>query len=38
MVFTGTTLDGAAQNWFSVLPIDAKSDRKRFTQEFLKKF
>ena len=29
-----TTLDGAAQKWFSVLPIDIKSDWKRFTQEF----
>ena len=27
-----TTLDVAAQNWFSVLPIDIKSDWKRFTQ------
>ena len=26
-----TTLDGAAQNWCSVLPIDIKSDWKRFT-------
>ena len=33
-----TTLDGAAQKWFSVLPIEIKSDRKRFTQEFSKKF
>ena len=33
-----TTLDGAAQNWFSVLPIDIKSDWKRFTQEFSKMF
>ena len=33
-----TTLDGAAQKWFSVLPIDTKSDWKRFTQEFSKKF
>ena len=32
-----TTLDGAAQNWFSVLPI-IKSDWKRFTQEFPKMF
>ena len=31
-----TTLDGAAQKWFSVLPIDIKSDWKRFTQEFSK--
>ena len=29
-----TTLDGAAQKWFSVLPIEIKSDWKRFTQEF----
>ena len=33
-----TTLDGAAQNWFSVLPIDIKSDWKRFTQEISKIF
>ena len=33
-----TTLDGAAQKWFSVLPIDIKSDWKRFTQEFSKMF
>ena len=33
-----TTLDGAAQKWFSVLPIEIKSDWKRFTQEFSKKF
>ena len=26
-----TTLDGAAQKWFSVLPMDIKSDWKRFT-------
>ena len=31
-----TTLDGAAQKWFSVLPIEIKSDWKRFTQEFSK--
>ena len=31
-----TTLDGAAQKWFSVLPIDVKSDWKRFTQNFQK--
>ena len=31
-----TTLDGAAQKWFSVLPIEKKSDWKRFTQEFFK--
>ena len=33
-----TTLDGAAQKWFSVLPIHIKSDWKRFTQEFSKRF
>ena len=33
-----TTLDGAAQKWFSVLPIEIKSDWKRFTQEFAKMF
>ena len=33
-----TTLDGAAQKWFSVLPIEIKSDLKRFTQEFSKVF
>ena len=33
-----TTLDGAAQKWFSVLPIEIKSDWKRFTQEFSKMF
>ena len=31
-----TKLDGTAQNWFSVLPIEIKSDWKRFTQEFSK--
>ena len=31
-----TTLDGAAQKWFSALPIEIKSDWKRFTQEFSK--
>ena len=35
---TQTTLDGAAQKRFSVLPIDIKSDWKRFTQEFSKIF
>ena len=30
------TLDGAAQKWFSVLPVEKKSDWKRFTQEFSK--
>ena len=33
-----TTLDGTAQKWFSVLPIDIKSDLKRFTQGFSKLF
>ena len=33
-----TTLDGAAQKWFSVLPIVIKPDSKRFTQEFSKMF
>ena len=33
-----TTLDGAAQKWFSVLPIEIKSDWKRFTQKFSKLF
>ena len=33
-----TTLDGAAQKRFSVLPIEIKSDWKRFTQEFSKMF
>ena len=33
-----TTLDGAAQKWFSGLPIDIKLDWKRFTQEFSKMF
>ena len=33
-----TTLDGAAQKWFSVLPIEIKSDWKSFTQEFSKMF
>ena len=31
-----TTLDGAAQKWFSILPIDTKLDWKRLTQEFSK--
>ena len=35
---TRTTLDGAAQKWFPVLPIEIKSDGKRFTQEFSKMF
>ena len=29
-----TSLDGAAQKWLSVLPIDIKSDWKTFTQSF----
>ena len=29
-----TTLDAAAQKWFSVLPIDIKSGWKRFTSIF----
>ena len=33
-----TTLDGAAQKWFSVLPLEIKSNWKRFTQEFSKMF
>ena len=33
-----TTLDGAAQKWFSVLPQEIKSNWKRFTQEFSKMF
>ena len=33
-----TTLDGAAQKWFSVLPIDMKTDWKRSTQDFSKIF
>ena len=32
-----TALDGAAQKCFSVLPIEIKSDWKRFTQEFSKR-
>ena len=32
-----TTLDGAAQKWVSVLPIEIKSDWKIFTQEFSKR-
>ena len=31
-----TTLDGPAKKWFSVLPIDKKSDWKEFTQKFQK--
>ena len=37
-VLIQTTLDGLAQKWFSVLPIDIKSDWKRYTQEFSKLF
>ena len=37
-VLIQTTLDGAAQKWFSVLPREIKSDWKRFTQEFSKMF
>ena len=33
-----TTLDGAAQKLFSVLPIDIKTNWKRFTEEFSKMF
>ena len=33
-----TTLDGAAQQRFSVLPMEIKSDWKIFTQEFSKMF
>ena len=33
-----TTLDGAAQKWFSVLSVDKKSDWKSFTREFSKMF
>ena len=33
-----TTLDGAAQKWFSVLTIDIESDWKRFSQKFSKMF
>ena len=33
-----TTLDGAVQEWFSVLPIDIKSDWKIFTKDFSKMF
>ena len=31
-----TTLDGAPQKWFSILPIDIKSDWKRLTHEISK--
>ena len=37
-VLIQTTLDDAAQKWFSVLPIDIKTNWKRFTQEFSKLF
>ena len=37
-VLIQTTLDGAAQKWFSVLPPEIKSNWKRFTQEFSKMF
>ena len=33
-----TTLDGAAQKWFSVLPIEIKYDRIRVMQKFSKIF
>ena len=33
-----STPDGAAPKWFSILPIDIKSDWKRFIQEFAKMF
>ena len=33
-----TTLDGASLKWFSLLPIEIKSDWKRFTHEFSKMF
>ena len=33
-----TTLDGASEKWFQFLPIENKSDWKRFTQEFSKMF
>ena len=33
-----TTLVGAAQKWFPVLPIERKTDWKRFTQEISKMF
>ena len=31
-----TSFDGAAQKWFSALPMEIKSDWKRFTQEISK--
>ena len=36
--FIQTTLDSAAQKLFSIIPIEIKSDWKRFTQEFSKMF
>ena len=33
-----TLLDGAAQKWFSILPIDIKTNWKRLTREFSKVF
>ena len=33
-----TKLDDSAQKWFSLLPIDIKTDLKRFTKEFSKMF
>ena len=33
-----TTLNGAAQKWFLVVPVEIKSDWKRFTQKFSKMF
>ena len=33
-----TTINGSAQKWFSVLPIEIKSDWRRFTQKFSKMF
>ena len=33
-----TTLEGAAQKWFPVLPIEIKSKWKQFTQDFSKMF
>ena len=33
-----TTLEGAVQKWFSVVPKDVKSDWKIFTQEYSKMF
>ena len=36
--FIQIKLDGAAQKWFSVLPLNIKSDWKRFAQKFSKLF